>query len=666
MPELGKAYVQIIPSAEGISGKISSMIGGEAESAGKAGGLSLGNSLVGTLKGVIAAAGIGTVIKETLEAGGNLQQSFGGLDTIYGEAGEAAKKYAYEAQKAGISANDYAENAVSFGASLKQAFEGDTTKAVEAANTAIMDMTDNAAKMGTPIESIQNAYQGFAKGNYTMLDNLKLGYGGTKTEMERLLADAQELTGVEYNMDNLGDVYEAIHVIQGDLGLTGVAAQEASETFTGSFGAMQAAAENLMANLALGEDISAPLQALLGNAEAFILNNLAPMVGNIMAQLPTLLDAGFSTVISGLNIAAENADTLVNQGLELLTSLINGIISNLPLLAEAALNVAIAFGTALVNADWIGIGNQIMTTFQGALSGASPTLLQNGVQMIQNILNGITSALPGILNAGVEIILNVANGILQNLPQLITAAFQIITSLVTFLLQNLPTILEAGANLLLGLVNGIIDNLPEIAVAAIEGIALYVSTIGSMLPQILQKGIEIIGQLVVGLIQAIPKIIAAIPQIIAGVTTTLMEFDWAGTGMDIVNGIVEGIKNAGSNILDALWSSVKAAIDWVKEKLGIASPSKYMADNVGHWMALGVGEGFEDSMPETEMADTVKNTALSMDTAVNSGVASNTNGISYEAIYEAVKAGAEAAHLEIDIDGRDLTRTLKGLGVAMA
>ena len=666
MPELGKAYVQIIPSAEGISGKISSMIGGETESAGKAGGLSLGNSLVGTLKGVIAAAGIGTVIKETLEAGGNLQQSFGGLDTIYGEAGEAAKKYAYEAQKAGISANDYAENAVSFGASLKQAFEGDTTKAVEAANTAIMDMTDNAAKMGTPIESIQNAYQGFAKGNYTMLDNLKLGYGGTKTEMERLLADAQELTGVEYNMDNLGDVYEAIHVIQGDLGLTGVAAQEASETFTGSFGAMQAAAENLMANLALGEDISAPLQALLGNAEAFILNNLAPMVGNIMAQLPTLLDAGFSTVISGLNIAAENADTLVNQGLELLTSLVNGILSNLPLLAEAALNVAIAFGTALVNADWIGIGNQIMTTFQGALSGASPTLLQNGVQMIQNILNGITSALPGILNAGVEIILNVANGILQNLPQLITAAFQIITSLVTFLLQNLPTILEAGANLLLGLVNGIIDNLPEIAVAAIEGITTYVTAISSMYPQILQKGIEIIGQLVVGLIQAIPKIIAAIPQIIAGVTTTLMEFDWAGTGMDIVNGIVEGIKNAGSNILDALWDSVKAAIDWVKEKLGIASPSKYMADNVGHWMALGVGEGFEDSMPETEMADTVKNTALSMDTAVNSGVASNANGISYEAIYEAVKAGAEAAHLEIDIDGRDLTRTLKGLGVAMA
>ena len=180
------------------------------------------------VKKLIVAAGIDTVLKSAIEEGGKLQQSFGGLDTIYGEASSAAKEYAVQAAAAGISANDYAEQAVSFGASLKQAFGGDTTKAVEAANTAIMDMTDNAAKMGTPIESIQNAYSGFAKQNYTMLDNLKLGYGGTKSEMERLLADAEKLTGVHYDISNLGDVYDAIHAIQGDLGLTGVAAQEAS------------------------------------------------------------------------------------------------------------------------------------------------------------------------------------------------------------------------------------------------------------------------------------------------------------------------------------------------------------------------------------------------------------------------------------------------------
>lgn len=666
MPELGKAYVQIIPSAEGISGKISSMIGGEAESAGKAGGLSLGNSLVGTLKGVIAAAGIGTVIKETLEAGGNLQQSFGGLDTIYGEAGEAAKKYAYEAQKAGISANDYAENAVSFGASLKQAFEGDTTKAVEAANTAIMDMTDNAAKMGTPIESIQNAYQGFAKGNYTMLDNLKLGYGGTKTEMERLLADAQELTGVEYNMDNLGDVYEAIHVIQGDLGLTGVAAQEASETFTGSFGAMQAAAENLMANLALGEDISAPLQSLLGNAEAFILNNLAPMVGNIMAQLPTLLDAGFSTVISGLNLAANNADTLVNQGLELLTSLINGIITNLPLLSEAALNVAIAFGTALVNADWKGIGNQIMTTFQGALSGASPTLLQNGVQMIQNILNGITSALPGLLRSGIQIITSVANGILQNIPQLISTAMEIITNLVKFILQNLPTILNAGAELIFSLAKGIISNLPEIATAAIKGITEFIITIGAMLPDILQKGVEILLELIKGLLKGIPDLIKAIPQIVKAIKDTLMEVDWIKLGTDILDGIGKGITNGVSNLISVLWGAVDSAISWIKEKLNIGSPSKLMADLIGKNMALGIGVGFEDNIPEVDMANAVIDSAANIETSTVGAVENSSAAIDYNAIYEAVKAGAEAANLVIDLDGREFVRTLKGLGVSMA
>lgn len=166
--EIAQAYVQIIPSAKGMQGKLGEVLDPETKKAGESSGVTLGSSLVGAVKKIVVGAGIGTFIKSSLDAGGALQQSFGGLDTIYGAAGEAAKKYAYEAQKAGISANDYAEQAVSFGASLKQAFGGDTTKAVESANTAIMDMTDNAAKMGTPIENIQNAYQGFAKQNYTI------------------------------------------------------------------------------------------------------------------------------------------------------------------------------------------------------------------------------------------------------------------------------------------------------------------------------------------------------------------------------------------------------------------------------------------------------------------------------------------------------------------
>ena len=204
MSDLGKAFVQIVPSAEGIKGSVTKVLDPEAKNAGS----SAGKLISGNIKKLIAAAGIGAAVTKSLQIGGDLQQSFGGLDTLYGDAADAAKAYAQEAYKAGISANTYAEQAVSFGASLKAAYSGDTTKAMQAANTAIMDMADNAAKMGTPIEQVQSAYQGFAKGQYMLLDNLKLGYGGTKTEMERLLKDAQAISGVEYNIDNLGDVYD--------------------------------------------------------------------------------------------------------------------------------------------------------------------------------------------------------------------------------------------------------------------------------------------------------------------------------------------------------------------------------------------------------------------------------------------------------------------------
>lgn len=307
---LGTAYVQIVPSAQGIKGSISNVLGGEAESA----GLSTGSKFAAFAKKAITAAAIGTVIKSALSEGAKLQQSyFGGLDTLYGAAADKAREYARAASEAGISMNTYSEQAVSFGAALKNAYGGDTTKAIEAANKAILDMADNSAKMGTDIESVQMAYQGFAKQNYTMLDNLKLGYGGTKTEMERLLADAEKLTGVEYNIDNLGDVYEAIHVIQQDLGLTGVAAAEASETFSGSFNAMKAAAMNFLGSLAIGENVSQSLSTLMTSVSTFFFGNFLPMIGTLVKSLPgaiatflqqgiPLLLANISTMISTLSL----------------------------------------------------------------------------------------------------------------------------------------------------------------------------------------------------------------------------------------------------------------------------------------------------------------------------------------------------------------------------
>lgn len=377
MSDLATAYVQIVPSAKGIKGKLSQALGGEAASAGDSSGASFGGAMVSKIKGLVAAAGIGTIVKEALEAGGDLQQSFGGLDTIYGEASDAAKKYANEAVKAGISANDYAEQAVSFGASLKQAFEGDTTKAVEAANTAIMDMADNAAKMGTPLENIQNAYQGFAKQNYTMLDNLKLGYGGTKEEMQRLLEDAQALSGVEYDISNLGDVYDAIHVIQEDLGLTGVAADEAAGTFTGSMQAMKASATNLLAALTTGGDVSAAFESLAGNARVFIENNLLPMIGNLLQQLPTILTGVLQQGLIAIQDLTANSAEIIASAVNIIQQLGDSLVANLPAILEA--------GTDLLLAVVDGIDEHL------------PELLETALEIILALVEGIGKALPRLI-----------------------------------------------------------------------------------------------------------------------------------------------------------------------------------------------------------------------------------------------------------------------------
>lgn len=394
--ELGKAYVQIVPSAKGIKGSVSSLLSGETDSAGKSAGRSLGGSLISSLKSVIVAAGIGTFITKAISEGANLEQSFGGLETIYGNAAESAKQFAMQAAQAGISANNYAEQAVSFGASLKQAFNGDETKAIQAANTAILDMADNSAKMGTDMALIQNAYQGFAKQNYTMLDNLKLGYGGTKTEMQRLLADAQKLTGVKYDISNLGDVYDAIHVIQGELGLTGVAAAEASGTISGSFNAVKASFSNLMATMTLGQDITPALQGLVESTTAFLVNNLVPAVVNVIGTLPVTLyglitefyptlETYVAEIVTNFsNFLTNNLPTIVNKGMEVLQSLVNGIIARLPAIGSAAIN--------------------IITNFARAVLENLPTILQKGIEITAQLAAGIVKEIPNLFQKAKEAI----------------------------------------------------------------------------------------------------------------------------------------------------------------------------------------------------------------------------------------------------------------------
>ena len=595
--ELGNAYVQIMPSAKGISGSISNAIGGEATSAGKSAGL----NIVGAIKGVIAAAGLGTALKATLDAGGALQQSFGGLDTIYGEASAAAKEYATTAAQAGISANSYAEQAVSFGASLKQAYGGDTVKAVEAANTAILDMADNSAKMGTDISSIQNAYQGFAKQNYTMLDNLKLGYGGTKTEMQRLLADAEKLSGVKYDISNLGDVYQAIHVIQDDLGLTGVAADEASTTFTGSMGAMKAAAENLLANLALGESIEKPLQVLVGNAQVFLTNNLIPMIANVFEGLPTLLSGVGSALIQSLNMVSDNADQIVKFALDFVVQLANAIIEVAPHLIAAAFALVKALGSALINTDWVQVGTDLINSIKDSMDLAAGEIFSSDTNIIDSVLNSITNGLPGLLDKGIEIITNLYNGIYSALPQIITIAGETITTFANFAMQNFPMILQKGSELILNLVNGIISNLPQIVASVVQVIASFVATIAQNLPTILAQGITILGKLIAGLLQAIPTLVASIPQIIQAIVNAFGGYDWPSIGRNILEGVKNGILSAVSSVVDAAKSAASAIWESVKSFFDMHSPSKLMAYG-GEMIDAGLAQGILENKGMIENA----------------------------------------------------------------
>ncbi|MFR1786494.1 MAG: phage tail protein, partial [Ruthenibacterium lactatiformans] len=299
--ELAKAYVQIVPSAQGIKGSITQALGGEADSAGAAAGKGFGGKLIGALKGIIATAAIGKALSATITEGAALQQSIGGIETLFKESADKVKQNAAEAYRtAGMSANEYMELTTSFSASLLQSMAGDTAKAADIADMAMQDMSDNANKMGTSMEDIKNAYQGFAKQNYTMLDNLKLGYGGTKTEMQRLLADAQKITGVKYDINNLSDVYSAIHVIQGELDITGTTAKEAASTISGSFASMKAAFKNVLGQLALGQNVGPALQALAQTVTTFLVGNLLPAVWNILRALPSALVTFIQTAMPQL------------------------------------------------------------------------------------------------------------------------------------------------------------------------------------------------------------------------------------------------------------------------------------------------------------------------------------------------------------------------------
>lgn len=505
--ELAKAYVQIVPSAEGISGKLNNVLGPEAGSAGDAAGKTAGSSLVSALKGILVAAGIGQIIKSAFSEGAALEQSIGGIETLFKDSSNKVMENAKNAyMTAGLSANDYMESVTSFSASLLQGLAGDTDKAADIADMALTDMSDNANKMGTDMESIQNAYQGFAKQNYTMLDNLKLGYGGTKSEMQRLLADAEKFSGVKYDLNNLSDVYSAIHVIQGEMDITGTTAKEAATTFSGSLASMKAAFSNVLGNLTLGEDIGPALDALGKTVFTFVEGNLIPMAVNLLSGIPELLSGIMYMASTELNNVFLNTDSIIDSAVGIISDLISTVAEETPYFVAAFVRVIEAVVETFINYDWIGTIQGLFSTIGESMNEASGEIFGSN-NMLDSFLMIITEYLPRVQEKGIEIVTEIANGIMQSIPSLIMAAGTIVTQMINFFGQNLIVWVTAGADLLLNLLNGITENLPNIATTISTVFETIVAAIANNLPNILNSGAEILLKLIDGIVKNFPKIV---------------------------------------------------------------------------------------------------------------------------------------------------------------
>lgn len=573
---IAKAYVQILPTTQGIGSQLSAEMSKAGSQAGHEAGTTAGGKFSAAFKIAAAAAvaAVAALVKQSFSEGSALEQSLGGVETIYSyaDAFRIVEKNAAEAfQTAGLSANEYMQQATTFGAALVQSLGGDAVTAAKAADTAIRDMADNANKMGTDMTAIQNAYQGFAKQNYTMLDNLKLGYGGTKTEMERLLADAQALTGVEYDISNLSDVYEAIHVIQDNLGITGTTAKEASQTFSGSFAAMSASAKNLLGDLALGNDITADLNNLVSTFSTFFSNNLVPMLKNILKALPGALVTVLTELLPIL------VPTVVDLLMTAIPALVEGLVSLIQILAVQLPEILKAFFAELPN----------------VIKMVVSTLIQNLPLLILGVVDlviGIVDALPDIISSLIEALPDaielIVTAIVESFPLILGAAIQIIAKLalkMPEIIKGLFTALWTSVRLI---VEKLIEHAKEFPRAAKEWISSLWEQMKTSLGELPQKAL--------GKIQ---ELVAAITQKVS---------DFVNIGKNLVTGLWNGIKSGWTWLTTKVKELANSLLAGVKKVLGIASPSREFAE-VGAFitegLALGIGSSDAVNHVRSEMGD---------------------------------------------------------------
>ena len=514
--------------------KMSSVMKGIGSSA-----IKVGKGLA--VAGAAAATAVTALVSKSVGAFADYEQLTGGVETLFGAGGRSVEEYAQSVGKsvsdiqgkydslmsaqnavlenankaymtAGMSANEYMDTVTGFSASLISSLGGDTNKAADYANSALVDMSDNANKMGTDMESIKNAYQGFAKQNYTMLDNLKLGYGGTQEEMKRLLSDAEKLTGQRYDISSFADITQAIHAIQTQMDITGTTAKEASTTISGSWGSLKAAFQNVLVGLTTGGDMfDQSLDALINTAVTFG-QNIIPAIKGALSGVGYLIE-GLAPVIGETipPLINDLAPTLANSAVSLISSLVNGLTQNATQFSEC-------------------LSNMIIVAVAG-ISTVVPQLLDAASKIVSNLMQGLTNSMPQIVNGAVTLVEGLVNGLVNNIPLLIMGAVQLVASLANGLIANLPRIIDAGVNLITGIVS-----------------ASY-----SMMPQIIQNGMQLVVNLAVGLVRAIPQLIAALPRITGAIVKGFKSVNWFDLGLQLIKSIWEGIKSIGSE----MWNGVK-------------------------------------------------------------------------------------------------------------
>ena len=539
-------------------------------------GLSTGLGKIGSVagtafKGVAVAVGaattaVGALAKSALDGYASYEQLTGGVETLFKTSADAVMGYAANAYKtAGMSANQYMETATCFSASLIQSLGGDTAKAAEVANMAITDMSDNANKMGTSMEMIQNAYQGFAKQNYTMLDNLKLGYGGTQAEMQRLLDDASKISGIEYDMSSFADVAEAIHVIQTEMGVAGATAAEAATTIEGSTASMKAAWNNLVVGIA---DDNADLDSLINQfieSATTMLGNVIPRIEIILTGIGQLIEKMVPMIIDMLPGLINNVlPQLIDSGVSMVNSIVQGIVDNLPALVNVVLDLVMRLVDVLLE--------------------NAPMLVEAGLQMIVQLAMGIAKALPELIPTLVSTILTIVEVLIDNVDMLIDAAIAIIMGLAEGLIASLPIL---------------IDKIPVI-------IDKLIMALTNNAPKLTEMGIKLIIQLALGLIKAIPQLVSKIPQIITslinGFTNYLSKFP--SIGKNIVEGIWKGISDGFNWIKGKIEGWVGNVLDFFQDVLGIHSPSKKF-EMIGEMCVAGFDEGIEPMLDGSEITRSI-------------------------------------------------------------